>query len=425
MLVLCMVIFFGLLAIGCPIVLCMGISSGSWLLLNEAVPDLVIAQKMFTSADSFTLMAVPFFMLAGQIMDRSGITEVIIDFADTLVGHIRGGLGHTCELAGALMATISGSSNAGASALGAMLLKGLKNNGYDSGMAGAIVASAASLGPIIPPSIIMILYGNAIGENIGALFMSGALPGVLLCIGYMIVVYVYAVKHNIPKRDHFAGWNHVFHSFLNAFFALLMPVINIGGILAGVVTATEAGVVASLYGIIYGLVRRRLTFRDIIEAVRGAVISAASPLAIIRISSIFSYVLAREGLTAMIANFCANSITSPFAFMIFVIAVCLVAGCFVDGTAVMLLLTPIFYPISQSMGIPTLQFSIIFMIAIMSGGLTPPVGSVLFVTAGVHGDPLGKIAKAIIPFVCVLVIVEVILLFVPQLATFVPSLFGY
>lgn len=425
MLVLCMGIFFCLLAIGCPIVLCMGVSSGTWLLLNGAVPNLVIAQKMFAAADSFTLMAVPFFMLAGQIMDRAGITEVIIDFADTLVGHIRGGLGHTCELAGALMATISGSSNAGASALGAMLLKGLKNNGYDPGMAGAIVASAASLGPIIPPSIIMILYGNAIGENIGALFMSGALPGILLCVGYMVVVYIYAVKHNIPKRDHFAGWKHVIHSFMEAFFALLMPVINIGGILVGVFTATEAGVVASLYGIAYGLFRRRLSLRDIIESIRGAVVSAASPIAIICISSIFSYVLAREGLTAMIANFCTNNISSPIVFMLFVILVCLVAGCFVDGTAVMLLLTPIFYPISQAMGIPTLQFSIVFMIAIMSGGLTPPVGSVLFVTAGVQGDPLSKIAKAIIPFVGVLGIVEVILLFVPQLATFVPSLFGY
>ena len=425
MLVLCMAVFFGLLAVGCPIVLCMGVSSGTWLLLNGAVPNLVIAQKMFTSADSFTLMAVPFFMLAGQIMDRAGITEVIIDFADTLVGHIRGGLGHTCELAGALMATISGSSNAGASALGAMLLKGLKNNGYDAGMAGAIVASAASLGPIIPPSIIMILYGNAIGENIGALFMSGALPGVLLCIGYMIVVYIYALRHNLPRRDRFAGWNHVLHSLLNAFFALLMPVINIGGILAGVFTATEAGVVASLYGIIYGLVRRRLTLGDIVEAVRGAVVSAASPIAIICISSIFSYVLAREGLTAMIANFCTNHIASPIVFMLFVILVCLIAGCFVDGTAVMLLLTPIFYPISQTMGIPTLQFSIVFMIAIMSGGLTPPVGSVLFVTAGVHGDPLSKIAKAIVPFVGVLVIVEGTLMFVPQLATVVPALFGY
>lgn len=425
MLLLCMAIFFGLLIVGCPIVLCMGVSSGTWLLFNGAVPNLVLAQKMFTSADSFTLMAVPFFMLAGQIMDRTGITEVIVDFADSLVGHIRGSLAHTTEVAGALMATISGSSNAGASALGALMLKGLKENGYDSGMAGAIVASAASLGPIIPPSIIMILYGNAIGTNIGALFMSGVVPGVLLCGGYMIICYIYAVKHNIPKREHFAGFRHVAHSFVNAFFALLMPVINIGGILAGVFTATEAGVIASLYGIIYGIVRRKLSFRDIIESIKGAAISAASPLAIITISSIFSYVLAREGLTNMIANFCETSISSPVVFMLFVIAVCLVAGCFVDGTAVMLLLTPIFYPISQAMGINTLQFSIIFMIAIMSGGLTPPVGSVLFVVSGVQNDPLSKIAKAIVPFVGVLLIVTVLLMVFPPLATFVPSLFGY
>ena len=194
MIAIVLIIFFALLLIGTPIIISMGGTSVVWLMANESVPNLVIAQKMFTSTDSFALMAVPFFMLAGQIMERTGITEDIVKFSKSLVGHIRGGLAHTSIASGILMAGISGSSNADASALGAVLLRGLKKGGYEDGWSVAIVSSAASLGPIIPPSIIMILYGNAAGLNIGKLFMGGIIPGLVLGIGYMLVSYLYAKK---------------------------------------------------------------------------------------------------------------------------------------------------------------------------------------------------------------------------------------
>lgn len=418
------VIFFILLLIGTPIIIAMGGTSVIWLLINSDVPNLVIAQKMFTATDSFALMAVPFFMLAGQIMERTGITADIVKFAKSAVGHVRGGLAHTSIASGILMAGISGSSNADASALGAILLKGLKKGGYEDGWAVAIVSSAASIGPIIPPSIIMILYANAAGLNIGKLFMGGIIPGVVLGIGYMIVCYFYARRRGMPIQK-FGGFRNLAHSFLKAVWALLMPIIIVGGILAGIFTATEAGVAAIIYGIIYGLVRKKMNGKEIYKAIRDACISSAGPIGIIAISSIFSYILAREGITTMIGNFCTTHISSQFLLFGFVALICIVAGCFVDGVATMLLLTPIFLPIVQSMGFSVQQFSILFMVAIMSGGLTPPVGSILFVVTSIDNTPLSRVVKPILPFVSIVVVVMLLMILIPGLTTWIPSLIGY
>lgn len=417
-------IFFILLLLGTPIIIAMGATSMVWLLLDGSTPILVIAQKMFTSTDSFALMAVPFFMLAGQIMERTGITADIVKFAKNAVGHVRGGLAHTTIASGILMAGISGSSNADASALGAILLRGLKKGGYDEGMSCAIVAAAASIGPIIPPSIIMILYGNAAGLNIGKLFMGGVIPGVTLGIGYMVISYFYAKRRGIPV-DKFGGWKNLALSFLKAIWALLMPVIIIGGILLGIFTATEAGVAAIVYGIVYGLVRRKMGFKQLIEAVRGACVSSAGPIGIIAISSIFSFILAREGVTTAIADFCMANIGTQFALFAFVAAICIIGGCFIDGVAIMLMLTPLFLPIVQAMGYNVQQFSLIFMVAVMSGGLTPPVGSVLFVVSAIDNTPLAKIVKPITPMVLIVVIVMILMMLIPGLTNWVPSLFGY
>jgi len=424
MVALILILFFGLLLLGAPIIIAMGSTSMFWLLTHTSVPILVLAQKMFAATDSFALMAVPFFMLAGQIMERTGITEDIVKFSKSAVGHIRGGLAHTSIASGILMAGISGSSNADASALGSILLRGLKKGGYEEGWAAAIVCASASLGPIIPPSIIMILYGNAAGLNIGKLFVGGIIPGLILGIGYMVVSYFYAKKRGIPLEK-FAGFKNIFISFTKAIWALLMPVIIVGGILLGIFTATESGVAAIIYGLLYGLVRKKMSFRQIILAVREACISSAGPIGIIAISSIFSYILAREGVTDMISRFCMTYITSQSGMLIFTAVVCLIAGCFIDGVATMLLLTPIFLPIVQRMGISVQQFSIIFMVATMSGGLTPPVGSLLFVVTAIDNIPLAKVVKPIIPFVSMVVVVMLMMVFIPGLTTWIPSLVGY
>lgn len=424
MLLVALGIFFVLLIIGAPVYLCMGFSSAVWILFSEGIPGLVIAQKMYTATDSFALMAIPFFMLAGQLMERTGITESIVDFANSLVGHIRGGLALTCELAGILMGGISGSGNADCSALGSMLLPALEKSGYDEGFACSVVASAANLAPIIPPSIIMILYCNAAGLNIGELFMAGFVPGLSCGLLYMLVCHHYAKKNGIAITK-FKGFGYVWKTFKKAVFALIMPLIIIGGILFGIFTATEAGVAACVYGIAYGFITRKLNLGDLKESLRGAVISTASPVALIAISSMFSYVLSREGVTTMIAEFCVSTFHSQVTMFLFIVLVCVVLGCFVDGTAIILLMTPILLPVVQQMEYNTLQFSIIFMMAIMCGGLTPPVGATIFVVSGVQGTPISKIAKPILPFVgCVLMVTLLLCVSTPY-ATFLPKLMGY
>lgn len=424
MLILALAIFVVLLLAGAPIFFCMGVSSVTWLLCSGDIPGLVLAQKIYTATDSFSLMAIPFFMLAGQLMERCGITESLVSFANSLVGHIRGGLAHTCEVAGILMAGISGSGNADASALGSMLLPALQKSGYDEGFACSVVASAANLGPIIPPSIIMILYCNSAGLNIGELFMAGIVPGVTLGLMYMTVCYFYAKKHDIPVTK-FQGLKHIWHTFKTAIWALMMPMIIVGGILFGVFTATEAGVAACVYGIGYGLVKRVLNKEMMIESLRGAVISTAGPVALIAISALFSYVLSREGVTKMIANFCVENFSTQTAMFLFIAFVSVILGCFIDGTAIILLMTPIVLPVVQQMGFNQLQFSIVFMISVMCGGLTPPVGATIFVVSGIQGTPIAKIAKPILPFVGCVLIVMIALILSPTFATGLPRLLGY
>ena len=267
----------------------------------------------------------------------------------------------------------------------------------------------------------MIIFANAAGLNIGKLFMGGIIPGILLGIGYMLVCVIYAKKHNIPKNS-FLGWKHLGKSFVEAVPALIMPLIIIGGILTGIFTATESGCIAAVYGIIYGIVTGKVKIKELPACFKNAMVSAIAPLSLIAFSSILSFCLAREGVTTAIANFCMTYLHSPFLLLLFVIVICVIAGMFVDNTATMLILTPILLPIVKAMGIDEMQFSMIFMIAIMSGGLTPPVGGLLFITASVDNIPLNKCIKPILPFIGVVIAVMLLMCGIPQISTLIPNL---
>lgn len=418
-------VFFILLFSGAPILVAMGASGMAWILsCGGTVPVMAVAQKIYTATDSFALMAVPFFMLSGQIMEHTGITQKLVDFADAVIGWVRGGLACVVELAGMLLAGISGSSNADASALGSLMVRALRKGGYDDGWAVAITSSAASIGPIIPPSCVMIIYANQAGLNIGKLFMGGIIPGILLGIGYMIISVLYAKKRNIPRVP-FKGWAHLGRAFIDAIWALLMPVIIIGGILSGIFTATESGCIACIYGLLYGLIAKKFKTADIPSMFKKAMISSVGALSLIAFSQILGFGLAREGLPGVVSAFCNTYLNSRFLVLLFVIVICVIAGMFIDNNATMLILTPIMMPIIRQMGIDVQQFSIIFMIAIMSGGLTPPVGGLLFITSSVENIALGKCIKPVIPFVLWVFLLMIIMCFVPGISTWIPTLVGY
>lgn len=420
MLAMYIVIFFVLLLMSVPIFVSLGFPSVLWF-LETGSPGVIFAQKFFNSCDSFAMLAIPFFMLAGNIMEKTEITQSLLDLANAAVGWIRGGIAHTVELAGILLAGLSGSSNADTSALAVLTLDPLRKSGYKEGWADAIVVSAGSIGPIIPPSITMIVFANAIGMNVSDLFMSGVLPGILIGVGYMIVCYIYAKKHNIP-REKFKGFKNLGKTFVKAIWALLMPAIIIGGILTGMFTATESGVAAVTYGIVYGFITKKLTIKDLKECLINAAQGAVGPTTLVAISSVFSYMLAREGITTVIGDFAANHISTPIMFMLFNILVCFIAGCFVDATATMLLLGPIMLPIATSMGIDPIHFSCVFVLSNIMGGMTPPVGTQLFVITAISKTPITKLLKPMACFILVYVFALVLITVCPPIVTFIPSI---
>lgn len=420
MLLVVTIAFFALLVLGCQIPLATAVAAVPFFLFTDRVDGMIIAQKIFTSNDSFSLLAIPFFMLAGSIMEATDITKGIVNFANSLVGHIRGGMAHTASLAGVIMAGVSGSANADASALGSLLLPTLKEAGYEDGYAVACIASAAGLGPIIPPSIMMVIYASITGYSTGKLFLGGILPGLCLAFGYMVINYCYARHANIPRAP-FGGFRHVWDEFKSAVWALLMPVIIVGGILSGAFTATEAGVAAVLYGIVYGFITKRLTIKKLWTCFKDAVISTSSPMFIILTAGVLSYTINVLGVSAVIEQFCVTNLSNKWAFYGFVILILFIAGCLIDGNATMLMLVPVFLPIASMLGLNELQFAVIFITLLCMGGITPPVGMYLFIVCGVDGTPLERCLKWVIPFVIMnLIVVALMILFEPM-TTFFPA----
>ncbi len=414
--------FFVMIFIGFPIAMAMSCVTMLAILLDPTVDAIVFAQKAYSGSDSFALLAVPFFMLCGQLMSEVGIVDVLVDFANTVIGWVRGGLAHAVIVAGALMAAITGSANASAAAIGSISTGALQKEGYSGGMAVSIVAASGGLGPIIPPSIAMVIYCNMTGMSVGKMFVAGYIPGIILAVAYCVISSIYAKKHDLPKHK-FKGGKALGKSVLVSIPALVLPVIIIGSILAGICTATEAGVIGAVYGIIYGIITRKLTFKGFWKCMKESVLGAAGPMAIIIMSNGLGYMLTRNGLTTVLSNFFANNATNYVVFYLMIIVVLLIAGMFIDGTASMLILVPILMPIAKAFGLDMMQFSMIFILATLTGGLTPPVGALLFIVSGTANVPLKDCVKPVIPFVLSMCLLCVLIIFVPEIVTVLPNLF--
>lgn len=414
-------VFFIMLFIGTPIAVCLAGTGIIWLLADPSMPNLVFASKIYGATDSFAYMAIPFFMMAGQVMEQTGITEKFIDFAKSIIGHVRGGVAHTATVAGVIMAGVSGSGNADTTAIGSLMIPALVNDGYEEGFAVSVVAAAGSLGPIIPPSVMMIVFSNAAGYDVGKVFMGGVVPGLIMAIGFMLIAYNYAKKHNIGGGK-FGGWKNVGRTFLRTVGALVMPFIIIFGIVAGVFTATEAGVVACVYGILYGIITKNLTLKGFLQGLADSCVAAVGPMMIITYSSIFSYMLTRMNVANMISNFCVANITSEWVFLLFVLIVTTIAGCFIDGMATMLMLLPVLTPVVTIMNIDFQHFALVYVMGLLTCQITPPVGNLIYVAASIQKTPVKKVVKSIIPFCVVMILVIFLCIFVPEFVTWLPNL---
>ncbi len=425
MLAIIIISFVVTLVLGFPIAFCLGITSTVALLASD-FPLSLIAQRMFTGIDSFPLMAVPFFVLAGDLMNSGGTTERLIAFANVLVGRIRGGLAHTNIVTSMFFGGISGSAVADTSALGTILVPGMVQKGYDQPFSAAVTAASSTMGPIIPPSILMVIMGVTTGVSIGGLFAAGLVPGLLLGVSMMVLSYVLAIKRDYPKDEVPFSLTRFWKSFIKAFPALMAPVIILGGILGGVFTATEAAVVAVFYALFLGLlVYKELKVSDLVPILISSGTTTAVLLLVIAMANIFSWILTAQQIPQQIAQGILSITQNKFLVLLMVNLFLLFIGTFLEGGAAIIILAPTLMKIAQVIGVDPLHFGFVMVFNLVVGLLTPPLGVCLFVVCGVTDTPLPALIKAIVPFLILEIGILLLLTYFPSVIMVVPRFLGY
>lgn len=417
-------VFLFSMALGIPIAFCLGITAAVVLIQMDA-PLRVIAQRIFTGIDSFPLMAVPFFVLAGDLMNRGGTTLRLVRFSNTLVGWIRGGLAHTNIVASMFLAGISGSAVADAAAIGSILIPGMTREGYDLDFSAAVTASASTMGPIIPPSIFMVIYGVTTGVSIGALFAAGLIPGVLIGLSFLLIAYLISRKRNYPKHRR-PALSDIWQALRKAAFALLAPVIILGGILLGVFTPTEAAAVAVGYAFLVGIaVHRELSLKDIPSILIQSGTTTSILLLIIGTANVLAWVLSAEQVPQRIAQMLLTITRNPYLIMLLINLFLLAVGMFMEGGAAIIIIAPVLSQVAQGVGIHPLHFGFTMVFNIVIGLLTPPLGVCLFVVCGIAQVPLPRLVRAVFPFLMVEIGVLFLVSYFPMIALTIPRLLGY
>jgi len=412
-------VFATLVVIGVPVSFVLGIASLAAMYFVADYPLQVVVQRMFAGVDSFPLMAIPFFMLAGSLMEKGGITSRIIGFALSLVASLRGALAHVVAIAGVIMGGISGSGVADTAAIGTIMVPEMDKRGYHLPFASALIAASGSIGLIIPPSIAMILYGVASGSSIGDLFMAGFLPGVMIAGGFMLVSHIVAVKRGYPTEPPMTGQQR-WVSFRESIWALMMPVIIIVGIRMGVFTPTEGGVVAAVYAIVIGkFVYNELDWNDFPKILSDATANTAVISFLIATASLFGWLLASEEIPQQISDAILSFSSNKYVILLMINAMLLVVGMFLDSGPAIILLVPVLVPVAQSLDVNLTQFGLLMVINLTIGLLTPPVGTALYVSSNISKVPLSKLSGAVLPFLGVMVFVLMLITFVPQMTTWV------
>ena len=419
------VVFLVTLALGFPVAICLGLTSLVALWISDVMLSLM-AQRIFTGIDSFPLMAVPFFVLAGELMNRGGTTRRLIDFANVLVGRIPGGLAHTNIVASMFFGGISGSAVADAAAMGTILVPGMVRKGYEPGFSAAVTAASSTVGPIIPPSIFMVIMGVTTGLSIGGLFAAGIIPGLMLGFAMMGLSYFMAIRYNYPRETDPFGMRRIGREFLSAGPALLAPLIILGGILGGVFTATEAAAVAVLYAFFLGMVvYRELSIRKLSDIFIQSGTTTAVLLLIIGMANIFAWVLTAEQIPTRIAQAMLSVTENRYLILLFINVLLIFIGMFLEGGAAIIILAPTLLAVAKAVGIIPLHFGLVMVLNIVVGLLTPPLGVCLFVVSGVTGLDLSLIIRSVLPFLAVEFAVLMLVTYLPSIILFIPNLLGY
>jgi tripartite ATP-independent transporter DctM subunit len=413
--------FVGLLCVSAPIIVVLGGCALAYALISGNMPITTLIQTSFGGLATFPLLAVPLFVLAGNLMNEGGITQDLVNFARLLMGHIRGGLGHATILACAIFSAISGSAVATAVAIGVVMIPAMKSAGYDEEVAAAITGTGACLGPIIPPSIPFIIYGVTANVSISALFVAGVFPGIMLALALIVYMYFVATKHNYPQ-DPKTPWKQIAIAACKALPALFMPVLIIGGILSGMFTPTEASGITVVYAAMAGVFfYRKLNFKNLPKVLLNSGMESGMVMMLIAMSEPFAWIVAVDQIPQLIMEWISTLTSSPWVFLLLVNILLLFLGIPMETAPALVIVTPVLAPIAVSMGIDPVHMGLVVCLNLVLGLITPPVGAVLFAIGGVGNISLERLSKAVWPPFCVSLLVLVIVTYVPWLSTFLPK----
>jgi len=414
-----------LLALGFPIYLALTGASLLYILLHPDLSVLLAVQRMVSAPDSFALLAVPFFILAGQIMNSGGVTDRIFRFATGLVGHFRGGLGYVNVLASVIFAGMSGSALADAGGLGLVEIKAMRDDGYDDDFSIGVTGSSSTIGPIIPPSIPFVIFGAVGNVSVAGLFIGGVIPGLIMAIALAVMVFVLARRRDYPVHPRTTA-RELWASFRQSFLALLMPVILIGGIWFGFFTPTEAAFVSILYALIVtGMVYQDLPFSRIPPMVVETVRMVAPAMAIVAGASLFGWIMNYEKVDQALMKLLFGITTNKIAVLLIINVVLLIMGMFLEVISVIMLVLPILQPIVKILGIHPIHLGVVMVLNLMIGLLTPPVGFVLYILASITGRDLAYVVRAVLPWIIPLLVALFLITIFPELVLFLPRLTGF
>jgi len=428
MLVLILV-FVITLIIGIPISFCLGISAVMILLVGDlgVSPFLFVPQQAFRAMDSFPLLAIPFFVLAGELMGIS-ITPKLVSFARAFIGRIRGGLSYVTVLTCMFFGGVTGVGVAETAAIGSVMIPAMQRDGYSRGFSAGVVAASSTLGPIIPPSVPMVIYALSVGGSISvaSLFLGGVIPGILLGISFMVASYIIAIRRDFPISQENFSFRRLIVAFKEAFWALMMPIIIVGGIISGFFTATESAVVAVVYALIVRfLVYRDLKWKELPNHFVQAGIVTSVVLFLMGMASLVAWIITINNVPHLLVTFIKSITSNPDIFLFLIVALLLIAGCFIDSASNIVMFAPILAPLGAAFGIHPIHFGILVIVTLILGMITPPVGVILFVASGISGEKFEVIVRNIFPFLYSSAVVLALMVMFPKLVLFVPSLFGY